>query len=226
MSVLLVTACADTGPVYPTSDTLDPWVIAPDSVTPGSDRAPHVAGERMIFRLAPGERRSSLSTGRDWGVWQNYLMGFDVRVAPGQAPAQPVTLARFLRRGDPETELVAVMLDARRGITVLGRSCVPAARLGDWHSVELRIRLADNDTGFLEIFCDRRPIWAQDGFRTTLPPTCRHGEGCATPVPRPARFEWQVGLVSPGRVARAIRVEMQRIFHHRLFVIPNRVGTL
>ena len=40
------------------------------------------------------------------------------------------------------------------------------------------------------------------------------------------RFEWQFGVDAGHRVARAIQVEMQRLFYHRLFVIPNRVGQL
>ncbi|WP_322867818.1 hypothetical protein U5922_017355 [Aquicoccus sp. G2-2] len=98
----------------------------------------------------------------------------------------------------------------------------PAA-LNTWHSVEVRIAFANDDSGFLEIFCDRKPIWAQSHFRTALPPVCRLSEGCTKGVPAPARFAWQVGLLARGRIVRRVSVEMRRIFFHRLFVIPHRV---
>lgn len=229
MAALLLAACNGMGPIYPTSDTLDDWVTAAASLDPASDHAPVFSDQVAVFQLAPGERMSALHAGRRWGLQQNYLFGFDIRLDPAQAPLRPVTLTRLSRLGPDggaagAQPLVSVELDARRGVSVLGRSCVPPEALGDWHSVELRIAFANDDSGFLEIFCDRRPIWAQSHLRTALPPICRLSEGCQQNIPAPARFAWQVGLMAQGRVARKISVGMRRIFFHRLFVIPNRVS--
>jgi len=230
LAVLLPAGCGGTGPVYPTSDRLDPWVSTPAAVDPASDRAPAISGQVARCRLDPGQRRSALRAGGKWGPGETYLLGFDIRAMPGPLPARPVTISRLLRLGvppgTPAVEIAAVRLDARNGVTVMGRSCIPAAQLGTWHSVELRVALADDDTGFLEAFCTRRPVWARDALRTTQPPTCRRAEGCTTPAPRPARFEWQLGLIADAPLSRPAAIEMQRIFFHRLFVIPNRVGNL
>ena len=224
----LLTACAETGPIFPTSDRLDPWVSAAGAVDPRSDVAPVIKGEVASFRLGPGGRRAALRTGREWGLGQTYLFGFDIRIEPGPLPRQAVTLSTLERLGAPGRPgagIVAVSLDSR-GVSVLGRSCIRPAELGRWHSVEIRIALADDDTGFLEVFCDRRPIWAQSHLRTVLPPVCRRTEGCNAAVPKPVRYEWQLGLIAPHGAAQAIKVQMRRIFYHRLFWIPNRVGAL
>ncbi|MDQ2091834.1 hypothetical protein [Marimonas arenosa] len=230
---LLLVACADVGPVFPTPNYFDPWVSAEDTLDPRSDRAPLITYRTATFRLFPGESRSALRTDKDFGLGQTYLIGFDLRVDRRQLTNRPVTLSRVLRTtgteaadGSPATQIISVELDARRGATVLGRSCIPPAQLGRWHSIEIRIAMADNDTGYIEVFCDRRPIWAQENFRTTLPPICRLREGCTRGVPRPVKFEWQLGLMADGRLARGLEVQMRRIFYHRLFVIPNRVHTL
>lgn len=224
----LLTACNETGmgPVYPTPEQLPEWVVSADAVDPRSDRAPVVDDPLVTFRLGPGDRRSALRAGQDWRLTNRYLFGFDVRLARGALAGQRVTLARLKRLGSREEELVSVEADTRRGVTIFGRTCIPAAELGNWHKVEIRIRLADDDTGFLEVFCDRRPIWAETGMRTTKPPVCRRREGCTTPVPHPVRVEWQLGLLADSGARRGIEVQMRRIYHRLLFVIQNRVGTL
>ncbi|MEZ5714251.1 MAG: hypothetical protein R3D85_03175 [Paracoccaceae bacterium] len=189
-----------------------------------------IAGQTVRFHLAPGQRRSSLHTSHAFGLGQTYLLGFDIHRGATPLPARPVTIARLMRGtgtpGAPETEIAAIRLDARNGITAFGRQCIPAAQLTRWHSVELRVAMADDDTGYLELFCDRRPVWAQQKTRTTLPPPCRRAQGCTRPVPPPVRYDWQLGLIAAGPVRQPLGLDMRRIFYHRLFVIPNRVGTL
>lgn len=224
--LLLLANCSETGPVYPTSSDIQPWVMAAESRDPAADRAPKFDNPVVHFALAPGERRSSLHTGRRWTTDMNYLMGFDVRVRPETLPRDRVTIGRLVRRGPTEEELLRVVLDPSRGVTVLGRTCIPRAKLHQWHSVEVRTRFADDDTGFMEVWCDRRPLWAQSHYRTTLPPTCRRSEGCTMPLKGAASFDWQFGLISPRPAPRPISIEMRRIHTHRLFVIPRRVEEL
>lgn len=223
-------ACADTGPIFPTSDRLDPWVSASESADPRADSPPVVNGDRARFHLSPGQRRASLHTSHAFGLGQTYLLGFDIRRGATPLPDRPVTIARLMRTtatpGAGESAIAAIRLDARNGVTAFGRQCIPAAQLTRWHSVELRIAMADDDDGYIELFCDRRPVWAQQNIRTTLPPPCRRAQGCTRPVPRPVRYDWQLGLMSPGVARRPLDIEMKRIFYHRLFIIPNRVGPL
>ncbi|MDU8925833.1 hypothetical protein RXV86_00385 [Alisedimentitalea sp. MJ-SS2] len=224
--MLTLSACSDTGPVYLTAEALQAWVRTPGAVDPRSDRAPAVSEDAVRFALSRGQRRSMLRTGNEWLVGQSYLFGFDVRADRKQLGNRPVVISRLMRKSDPTRVLAEVRLDARNGVTVMGRSCIPANALGTWHQVEMRIRLADDDTGFFEVFCDRKPVWAQSELRTTQPPICRRSAGCNQPVAKPVAFEWQFGLLAVGRATRAVQVEMQRVFYHRLFVIPNRVGRL
>ncbi|WP_322867817.1 hypothetical protein U5922_017350 [Aquicoccus sp. G2-2] len=124
MAALLLAACNGTGPIYPTSETLDNWVAAAGSLDPASDHAPVIRDRVVAFHLAPGERVSALRAGRRWGLQQNYLFGFDIRLDPANAPQKPVTLSR-LSRLVPEGEasaqsLVSVELDARRGLRCWG----------------------------------------------------------------------------------------------------------
>lgn len=227
LAALLLAACTGNGigPIYPVQDALYDWVKAPEATDPLSDRAPVIADPVVVFHLAPGDRRSALRAGHDWRLGHNYLFGFDIRLDRKSFSGQAVTLSRLLRRGDPATEIAAVQLDAR-GVTILGRTCIPSSELGNWHRVEMRIRLADNDAGFLEVFCDRRPLWARSRIRTTQPPICRRRDGCDTEVPKPVRFEWQLGLIPEERIKRGVEVQMQRIHFRRLYVIPNRVDHL
>ena len=227
LASLALSGCTETGPIlFVPSQAYTKRVAETCSVLPGSDLAPTVISESTRFKLAPGEKCSALKVGEDWQIGHNYLMGFDVRLDQNRIGPRPVTLARLVRTGASETELASVRLSRKNGITILGRSCVPPADLGGWHTIELRIALSDTDSGFLEVFCDRKPIWAQDKFRTTLPPVCRHSEGCATRVQKPIGFEWQVGLMARQGVARRMMVEMKQIFYRRLFVIPHRIGNM
>ncbi|MDU8928717.1 hypothetical protein RXV86_15100 [Alisedimentitalea sp. MJ-SS2] len=227
LAAFALSGCMEDGPILfePSQDYSD-RVSKTCSVVPGSDIAPVVASDRVEFELPPGGDCSALRFGDDWALGHNYLMGFDVRLDRNRIGSRPVTLARLVRSGASETELVSVKASRQNGITVLGRRCVPASEFGTWHRVELRVALSDQDEGFLEVFCDRKPIWAQDKIRTTLPPVCRRSEGCTIPVAKPVRFEWQIGLMTRHAVAHRLKIEMRRVFYRRLFLIPHRIGNL
>ena len=228
LAALFLATCAPpgTGPVYSVDAELYDWVKAPEAIDQSSDQVPIIADPVVTFRLAPGDSRSALRAGKEWRVGHTYLFGFDVRLDRKSLGNEKVALSHLFRKGDPATEIVSVLLDADRGVTVMGRTCVAPTDLGNWHRVEMRIRLSNNDTGFLEVFCDRKPIWARTKIRTTFPPVCRLHEGCDTDVPKPVRYEWQLGLLSNGGVAKQIVAQMQRLHYRMLYYIPHRVGTL
>lgn len=227
LAAVLLSACGGTGPIFRVQDALYDWVTAPETIDMTSDQRPIFADPVVTFQLAPGDRRSVLQTGQDWRLGHNYLVGFDLRLDRKSLGNETVDLSRIYRTGgDTATEIVSVSLDTRRGVTIMGRTCIPASDLGEWHRVEMRIRLSNKDSGFLEVFCDRKPIWARTNMRTTFPPVCRRSEGCDAVVPKPARYQWQIGVMSDRRVARPVKVQMQRLHYRMLFYIPNRAGTL
>lgn len=221
-----VTCCGTTGPVFLVEDELYDWVSVPGAIDPLSDQAPLISGSVVTFRLSPGQQLSALQTGEDWRIGQAYLFGFDVRLDPEALGPHPITVSRLTRVTVPESEIASVLLDRRRGVTVFGRTCVPPEKLAEWHRVEMRIRVANDDKGFLEVFCDRKPIWAQKDMRTTFPPGCRLREGCNDDVAQPARFAWQIGLMPVKAVSKNTEIQMQRLHQRLIFYIPNRVGTL
>ena len=228
LTTLLLAACTPPGPgpVYTVNAELYDWVKDPEAIVPSSDQVPVIADPIVTFHLAPGDNRSAVRAGKEWRVGHKYLFGYDVRLDRKSLGNEKVVLSRLFRKGDPAIEIASVHLDADRGVTVMGRTCIAPTDLGDWHRVEMRILLSNKDTGYLEVFCDRKAIWAQVNIRTTLSPICRLSEGCDTDVPRRVRYEWQLGLLSNGGVAKQIAVQMQKLHYRRIFYVPNRAGTL
>jgi hypothetical protein len=223
---LTLAACVGNGPIFPVDGELYDWVFAPEAVVPDSRQMPVIEGEAVTFRLAPGSRRSALKTGEDWRTGQTRLFGFDIKVDPAVLGRNKLEVSRLLRATDPVGEIVSVQLDAKNGLTVFGRTCVPPENLSQWHRVEMRIRLRDDDYGYLEVFCDRKPVWARTGMRTTVPPICKLSEGCNEVVSSPVRYEWQMGLFSEGVISGRPSVRMRRLHHRILLYIPNRAGNL
>lgn len=222
MTLVLLPSCYGEGPIYIVGEDLPEWASAPVAVDPKSDRKPEFSANVVNFHLSPGQRRTALVTGDSWRIPRTYLFGFDVKADRGTLGNERLDLSRLLRAGNREVEIASVQLDARRGITVMGRQCVAPGDLASWHRVEMRIRLRNDDSGFLEVFCDRKPIWAQNGIRTTFPPVCRLSEGCSEPAYTPLRYEWQMGLMADRRVSRHIRVQMRKLHQRELIYIPNR----
>jgi hypothetical protein len=230
-AAILLAACSDTGPIYPLELAPYDWVRAPESVSPQSDRAPVITDPVVNFRLDRGEKQSTLRAkgefnNVEWRIGSTYLYGFDVRLDRRSLRNEHVLLSRLSREGNPAVEIVAVHLDARGGVTVMGRTCIAPAEFADWHRVEVRIKLSDNDNGYVEVFCDREPLWARTGLRTTFPPMCRRSKGCDAPVPASARYDLDIGLISEDGVATPVFVQMRRLHYRPLLYKPNRVGNL
>lgn len=226
MTGLFLAACAGTGPIYPVEDELYDWVKSPDAIDPDSDQKPIVIEPVVNFLLQSGDRHSAIRTGEEWRVGQTFLLGFDVRLDPNALGQEKVDLARLTRKGSPAIEIASVQLDTQRGIMVFGRACIPPSALSEWHRVEMRIKFSDKDTGYIEVFCDRKPIWARVNMRTNFAPECRLSEGCRTAVLKPERYNWQLGLMTDVAVSRKISIQMQRLQYRVLLYKPNRVGTL
>ena len=223
---LLLAGCGGDGPIFKVQDPLHDWVTVPGAADPASDREPEIIGEGVSFRLSPGQRRSALRTGEDWRLGQTRLFGFDIRADRAALGSGQVDISRLVRAGDPGSPIVSAQLDAKNGVTVMGRSCIPAEELGEWHRVEMRIRLSNADSGFLEVFCDRKPVWARTKLRTTVAPDCAETGSCETRGSTPLRFEWQMGLMRDRGLSSAVSIQMKRLHHRLLIYVPNRAGNL
>ena len=222
LTAVALAACGvGDGPIFPVRAALYDWVT-PDKVDPRSDRAPKIADPVVIFTLDAAQRSSFLTVSDEFGLGRRFLIGFDVRV-PGALPQKPIKVSRFMRRDDPDVELLSFELDAERGLTFRGQTCVPADQLGDWNRVEARMRLSDRRSGYLEVFCNREPFWSVSGVRTVYPLDCQDRAGCNARLTELPDFEWSIGLISSLALRQALSIEMQRLHFRELLYVPNRI---
>ena len=94
-----------------------------------------------------------------------------------------LSIARWQGSEAPMNQLFDLKVDATRGVTFLGRTCVPPSEFGRWHRFNMRIRWANDDTGFLEVRCDvslhtGKPIFAQSEFPTNQALHCFRANNC------------------------------------------------
>jgi len=194
--------------------------------------------------------RSVIKTGESWTTPQRYILSFEFWVDPTLAYrgyANPrasktdgyssqLAIARWQGEDQPNNQLFDLKLDAKRGVTFMGKTCVPPSGFGSWHRFYMRIRWADDDTGFIEVRCDQSlysgvPVFAKSNFPTTQALDCFRENNC-DPKRRinPKNFSMQLGILfdgSAGRMprigAQGLTVKMRRIVERRLAVIFGRV---
>lgn len=211
------------------------YVISPRSAIP-----PERVGEGEIaFRVAPGRCtayadgsgpgdcatgsvRSALSGGSIYRLEHQYMHSFEILVPAdfaASAGGARFSVARWQGADGPNRRLFDLELDARRGLTFRGATCVPPAGFGAWQRVFLRVRWAADRTGFLELRCG-------DGVVHSAPLIYARGAEATAVTERGAtvqRFEYQLGLIHDGRGAGSLRgataIRMRRISERRLFVI-------
>jgi len=221
------------------------------------------AGNRGPSDCATGAMRSVISTGsvweseRDWRLGQQFLFSFEFRIDPALAypgyrtPEAVLTdgfssglsIARWEGEGGTRNQLFDLKVDATRGVTFLGRTCVPPSGFGGWHRFNMRIRWANDDTGFIEVRCDGSlhsglPVYAASGIPTNQALHCFRGNNCEPGVSKdPRRFNMQLGIlfepqivngraVSPRIPPDGVTVRMRRLVVRRLYVIFGRVRSL
>lgn len=235
--LLLLAACqpstsAERIPPYGTGG-LAPWVPWTFSIAPQATRPPEFAGGEVIFRAGRGEA-SSLSTGARWRLGHQYLLSFELWIDPALARsrASGLAVARWNGVAPAETRLFSLDLDAARGVTFLGRTCVAPSAFGTWQRVYLRVRWEADATGFLELRCGAGPVhaaplvYAASAIATNRPLTCPAAGDCAPGRgPGAERFAMELGilpgaapLVPPGGVS----LRMRRIVERRLYVVLGR----
>ncbi|CUH73015.1 hypothetical protein TL5120_02821 [Thalassovita autumnalis] len=246
------------------SRTTPDWLNLHFEISDRSARLPQFSWDQVIFHAKPGDcskhrdaagpsdcatrtTRSVIAKNQIWQqeldfkVGQRYLLTFDFWVDPdfiaSGSPAK-VSLARWYGSRLSQTPLFEVELDARRGVTFLGTTCVSAKDLDGWHRFSVRMRLAEDETGFVEMRCDSalkvgQPLLAKSNIVTTQPWHCAFGAPCRRKYPTPDQFSVELGIIADpvrGRFAplpaEGLTVRMKRIEVKRLLVIIGRVEDL
>lgn len=183
--------------------------------------------EKARIRFKPGQ---TLRTGQGWATGQQYLISFMYRIDPALLrPGSRFALARW--RG-PAGELFRLDVDARSGVTFLGRSCVPRSDLGGWQRFDMRVKWADDATGFLEVRChgdlfSGTPVFAASDVATTGGASCVQGGGCPNRAAvRQGDLSMELGLIPRTGALPQGGVVMQRIVERQIFVVFGRVSSL
>ena len=200
--------------------------------------------------------RSVLTAGKEWRLGHQNLFGFEFWIDPeltyqGYRNADAeltnefssrLSIARWQGSRFPQNQLFDLKVDATRGVTFLGRTCVPPSEFGSWHRFWMRIRWSNDGTGFLEVRCDGSlhtglPIYAASNISTNQALHCFRENNCEPDVYKdPQRFNMQLGImfdpatVNGQRVFSRIQpggltVKMRRLVVRRLYVIFGRVET-
>lgn len=263
IAALALTGCQMTDEAGGAPDVgraLPGWVEPNFTVDPRSARPPAFDDPEIVFTLRPGDctraadaygpgdcargaGRTAITTGQvwdegaDWEPGQMFLYSFEFRVDPalsGGGARAPVAIARWKQRDRPGGTLFDLAFDPVRGVTFLGRPCVPAEALGGWHRFNLRIRWAADATGFIEARCDGSlhagpPVFARSGLATDRPLRCT-ADGTCGPVGDGGadRFQMDLGIIADAPGARAtlpregLTVAMRRLVVRRLYVVFGR----
>lgn len=217
-----------------------------------------IADRRGASDCADRNTRSVISAGADWRLGHQYLYGFDFWIDPGlthpgfRTPratrtggqSSRLSIARWEGDRYPNNQLFDVKVDATRGVTFLDRTCVPPTDFGNWHRLDIRMRWASDDTGFIEVRCDRRPVYsgrpifAASGIATNQALDCIPENHCdPTVMKNPTRFNMQLGVIFDAEVVNGRKVfprippdgltfKVRRPIARRLYVIFDRVEAL
>ncbi|MBF9058896.1 hypothetical protein HKCCSP123_06835 [Rhodobacterales bacterium HKCCSP123] len=198
------------------------WLPEHYTISTRSDRAPEPEDGEIAFRLGPGERASALAGGGIYRVGHQYLYSFEVFVPEdlaGGAGGAGLSLARWQGAGG-RPELFSLDLDARRGISFRGRTCVPPSGFGQWQQVYLRLRWATDATGFLELRCGNGQSFSAPLIHLESNIATARGDGGRGAAAE--RFLFEIGLMlENGRLRQPVELRMRRVAERRLYVIFN-----
>jgi hypothetical protein len=202
------------------------WLPEHYVVAPGSDTAPRPDGEAIVFRLDPGERVSALAGGSIYRLGHQYLYSLEVFVPAdfaARAGSARFSLARWRGAGGAAPRLFQLALDARRGVTFRGRTCVAPSGFGQWQQIYLRVRWAAEATGFLELRCGRGQAYNAPLVHVESDVATARGDRGGGALAD--RFAFRLGLMQEaGRPTQPVEVRMRRIAERRLYVVFNPPG--
>ena len=217
------------------------WLPEHYVISPRSGIEPRRDGETLVFAVAPGRcsdqrdttgpadcatgmRRSVLSGGSIYRNGHQYLHTFEVFVPAdfaARAGRGRFSVARWQGQGAGQ-RLYDLELDAQRGVTFRGQSCVPPSGFGQWQRVYVRLGWAQDETGFIEVRCgDGAVQHARLVYVASEVATARAPSGAAA-----ERFEFQLGLIQDGgRLPGPVEIKLRRIAERRLYVIFGLAGS-
>ncbi len=95
--------------------------------------------------------------------------------------------------------LYMLKADKTNGITFLGAPCQSSSEFGHWVSFAMKINWTSVKTGWIQVACNDRVIYAKDSVATNQAPHCYVTNQCEPGVSKnPKRFIYIVGPVMQG----------------------------
>ena len=135
--------------------------------------------------------KSYLSAG-DVRTGSSMRYAFDIRVADGLTHKAFHNPRMVPFTGGPDSRLsVAIWqgnqiknhivwldLDKTRGLTFMGKQCVPVSKLKEWNSFELLVRWSDKADGVMQAKCNDRVVMSRQGVQTDQNIHCNISTHC------------------------------------------------
>lgn len=182
---------------------------------------------------ATGTKRSTIVTGTQWEFGERFLLSFEFNLDGALGAGAPAfDIARWRAGDDSAAVPFALTADPRRGVTFLGRTCIPAEEMGGWHRFDMRVKWAGDATGYLEVRChgslySGAPIYARSDFAVNRHPYCDRDGACGDGRGRVLNdLRMEMGVIRRGPLARDLTVRIRRIVERQLTVVLNRVENL
>lgn len=156
-------------------------------------------GESNCFN---GNVSSRLAARRQIAAGETVEYGAEIRVDPGFAyRGDRLNVMMWQRIVAIKNEMYFLRLDARHGLTFLGKTCAGPEAFGSWVRFSLKVHWADAAEGFFQVECDGRIIAAWQGANL-VPPDCgTRGNDECFPELQDLRqpVQWQIGPSMGGR---------------------------
>ncbi|RYD92333.1 MAG: hypothetical protein EOP50_12865, partial [Sphingobacteriales bacterium] len=164
---------------------------------------------------ANGNVKSQIRKSSDAKLGQSLEYRFDVWVDPAfgyqgyfegdAATFRPNGWDSKLRIASWEGEFIKnfvyiLKLDAKNGATFFGKQCFPPADFGKWVPFSMKVRWANDDTGWVKVTCGDRVIYAEEGEATTRQIQCYYANECdpTDNNKKPTRINYLLGLAMNG----------------------------
>jgi hypothetical protein len=97
-------------------------------------------------------------------------------------------------------------LDATRGLTFLGKTCVRAADIEKWNRFEMLVRWSDTSDGVIQVTCNQRVVYAARNAVTDQQPHCHISNHCEPGVVKhPKRINAGFGLFFDAEYVNGVR---------------------
>ena len=95
--------------------------------------------------------------------------------------------------------LYMLKVDARHGVTFLGKQCQAPAQFGNWVSFSMRVNWTNNKSGWIDVKCNGEIVYSATNVATNQAPHCYITNQCEKGVAKnPKSFIFIVGPVMAG----------------------------